>query len=172
MPGDFDRIRYMSVQNVMNVKVISLKASDNVLECWLKLMEHEISGAPVLNDDGTFVGILSTTDILKWIFERYSTADALRKATSAEGDTSATDMESLREITSSISAVAESQVSSLLDTGRPLYSLGANDSLDRALKLMAEFGVNRLPIVKDTKVIGIITRQDIIYMLAGRSRVR
>jgi CBS domain-containing protein len=37
------------------------------------LMRHQISGAPVVESGGTCVGVISTTDILRWVWERNDT---------------------------------------------------------------------------------------------------
>jgi CBS domain-containing protein len=42
--------------------------------------------------------------------------------------------------------------------------------LDRAIKMMADGNVNRLPVVKAGKVVGVLSRQDVIMILAGKSR--
>ncbi|MBU1914319.1 MAG: CBS domain-containing protein, partial [Candidatus Thermoplasmatota archaeon] len=41
-------------------------------------------------------------------------------------------------------------------------------SLYRALHLIAEHNINRLPVVHNNQVVGIVTRQDIIWQIAGR----
>ena len=69
-----------------------------------------------------------------------------------------------------IRAVTESPVGSVIPKDQRILSLSPEDSLDRAIKMMAEHNVNRLPVVKGNQVVGIITRQDIIQIVAGRPR--
>lgn len=170
MQGSFDRYRFMSVQNVMTHEVFCVKASDRVIDAWLSLMEKDISGAPVVDDEGLLVGVMSVTDIYKAVLDRVKKARSLRVATCEPADKDAEERESLRELTLSMRAVAESKVSSLLPMRQELLTLGSNDSLDRALKLIAEHNVNRLPVVKDGRVVGIITRADIIAVFSGKKR--
>lgn len=170
MQGGLDRFRFTSIQNVMTRDVLCVKANDKVVEAWLTLMEKDISGAPVVDDDGLLVGILSVTDIYRAVVERVKKARSLRQVTTEEMDDEVRAREELRELTIAVRAVAEARVSSLLPMKPAVLTLGANDSLDRALKMIAENSINRLPVVKEGKVVGIITRQDVIAVFAGKKR--
>ena len=158
----------MSVNNVMTKDVISVRASEDVKDAWLILMEAEISGAPVVDDSGLLVGVLSVTDIFSAIIERVKKARSLREYTSQLTDPSAIEKEEVRELSLAIRAVAEGKVTSILPKDQKILSLAPDDSLDRAVHMIAEHAVNRLPVVHEGKVIGIITRQDIIWAIAGR----
>ena len=159
----------MSVENAMTKEVTCVKSSERVRDAWLILMEKDISGAPVLDESGALVGVLSVTDIYRAIVDRVLKAKALREATRKIEDPAEEDKEELREMSLAIRAVNELAVSALLPKEQKLFVLGPFDSVERAIRLMAENNVNRLPVVKDGRVIGIITRQDVIHIV---SRVR
>ena len=158
----------MSVNNAMTKDVISVRASSKVRDAWIVLMESDISGAPIVDDNGLPVGVLSVTDIYRGIIERIEKARSLREATTAVLSVEETEKEELRELSLAIRAVAEVQVTAIVPKDQKILSLAPEDSLDRAIRLMAEHNVNRLPVVHDGKVVGIITRQDIIWIIAGR----
>ena len=166
---DPSRIRGMSVQNVMTKEVVTVRADERIRTAWMTLMEHNISGAPVVDGSGSIVGILSMTDIYRSILERSRKARALREATAGTANEEVEEKEGTRELTIAMRAVTESSVSGILPVGQTVHQLGPLDSLERAVKLLAEEGVNRLPVVKNGKVVGIISRQDVICILAGRS---
>ncbi len=170
MEGSTSHSRWMSVDNVMTKDVISLKASTKVLEAWVLLMEADISGAPVVSDSGELRAVLSVTDIYRAILERLSRAKALREARPEPQTEDEVEKEELRELSITIRAVAESQVISIVPSDQKLLFLSPGDSLDRAIHMMAEHNVNRLPVVRDGQVVGIITRQDVIWIIAGRPR--
>ena len=167
---DVSRIRGMSVQNVMVREVVTLNAKDKVRVAWLKLMERDISGAPVLDDDSLIIGMLSMSDINRSIMDRFQKARALRETTTPDTDDATKEREETKELSLAMRAVTDSAVSSLLPMNQKVLALGPLDSLERAIKLMAEINVNRLPVVKEGKVVGIISRQDVIFILAGKSR--
>ena len=165
---DPSRIRGMSIQNVMVRDVVSVRRDGTIREAWMTMMEKGISGVPVTDDAGHLVGVLSLKDIYRSILDRVHKAKILREATSEGLDDEAMRREETRELSLAMRAVTESSVDSLLPEGQKLMQLGPLDSLERAVKMMAENNVNRLPIVKDGKVVGIISRQDVIWVLAGR----
>jgi CBS domain-containing protein len=159
----------MSVQNVMVRDVVTVRADEPIRTAWMSLMEKGISGAPVLDGEVTIVGIISLTDIYRSILERVHKARVLREATTQNMDEETKRKEEARELSLAMRAVTDGMVSSLIPMNQKVHHLGPLDSLERAVKLMAEQNVNRLPIVKDGKVVGIISRQDVIWVLAGRS---
>lgn len=163
-----DRMRWMSVNNAMTRDVISVRASMSVKDAWLTLMEARISGAPVVDEGGSLVGILSVTDIFRAIMEKFQRARSLREATASLLDGVSAEKEELRELSLAIRAVSESDVQSIISKDRKLYTLSPEDSFERAIRIMAEHGVNRLPVVKGSQVVGILTRQDVIWQIGGR----
>jgi CBS domain-containing protein len=160
----------MSVKNVMTHDVVSIRSAQKVRDAWLVLMEADISGAPVVDDSGQLVGVLSNTDIFKAILDRVVKARSLREAMAQISDPEVAEKEEIRELILSIRAVTDSPVTSVLPKDQKILSLSPEDSLDRAIRMLAEHNVNRLPVVKGNQVVGIITRQDIIWVVAGRPR--
>jgi len=163
-----DRMRWMSVNNAMTRDVISVKASASVKDAWLVLMEARISGAPVVDDGGSLVGILSVTDIFRAIMDKFQRARSLREATTSLLDSMASEKEELREMSLAIRAVSEGLVQSIIPKDRKVLTLSPEDSFERAIRMMAEHSVNRLPVVKGHQVVGILTRQDVIWQIGGR----
>jgi len=158
----------MSVKNVMTKEVVSFRATEDVKDAWLVLMEAGLSGAPVVDDSGGLTGILSITDIFRAILERVYKARALRESTTQMMDPEAIEKEEIRELSLAIRAVAESKISTILPKDQKVLSLSPDDSLDRAIHMIAEHSINRLPVVHEDHVVGLITRQDIIWAIAGR----
>lgn len=170
MDGKTGRERWTSVETGMTRNVSMVRSTEKVKDAWLALMRKGISGAPVVDDSGALVGVLSMTDINRAIIERVEKAKALRAATMQFPDKAAEEKEEMRELAVVMRAITECPVCSILPKDQRVYSLGPFDSLERAIKLMAEKSVNLLPVVKDGHVVGVITRQDIILIVSGRSR--
>jgi CBS domain-containing protein len=108
------------------------------------------------------------TDIFKAVLDRVQKARSLRESTTQGADPEAVDRDELRELSLAIRAVAEIKVAAVLPKDQKVLSLAPEDSLDRAIHMIAEHSINRLPVVENDKVVGIITRQDIIWAIAGR----
>jgi CBS domain-containing protein len=170
MAADGQRNLHMSVSSVMTKEVVTASASGKLKDAWLLMMEKGISGLPVVDDSGMLVGILSVTDISSAIADRVSKARSLRQMTSQPPDKETADREELRELSLAIRAVADTSVVALVPKGQEVLNLKPGDSLERAVKILAEKSVNRLPVVREGKVVGIITRQDVIEIIAGVSK--
>ena len=170
MDGRTGRERWTSVDTAMSRNVTVVRSTEKVKDAWLSLMRKRISGAPVVDDSGALVGVLSMTDINRAIIERMEKAKALRAATMQFPDTAAEEKEEMRELAMVMRAITDCSVCSILPKDQKVYSLGPFDSLERAIKLMAEKSVNLLPVVKDGHVVGVVTRQDIVLIVSGKPR--
>lgn len=58
-------MRSMKVKDCMTSKVITLSPDFQVIEAIRILLRHNITAAPVIDDDGELVGIMSQTDCLQ-----------------------------------------------------------------------------------------------------------
>lgn len=139
----------MKVSDVMTRGVISVPPAMPLRDVARLLNEHRISGLPVVDDNGDIVGVISEADLLvkqlsrpvsrrlpmEWIIgERHDPAELRRRAATT-------------------AAEAMSSPAITIDAERPLREAAA---------LMIDRAVNRLPVVADGKVIGIVTRADLV----------
>ncbi len=158
----------MSVNTLMTKEVVFVKASDRVNDAWVLLMEKGITGAPVVNDAGGVVGVLSTRDIYRNIIERYTKARSLRNLMGKEMVPAEEEKEEIRELSLAIRGVVESYVSSIMPKEEKALTISSEDSIERAIHMMAERSANMIPVVKEGRLVGVISRQDIIWLMAGR----
>ncbi|MCK4904568.1 MAG: CBS domain-containing protein [Candidatus Marinimicrobia bacterium] len=123
----------MSVKNYMASELITFKPETNVLAAIRTLLEHKISGAPVVDETGWIVGIISEYDCLKPNLE----------------SSYHNDMGNLvKDIMSS-----------------KIRTIDANASLTQAAELFIKHGVRRLPVVENKKLIGQISRRDVLHAI-------
>ena len=152
----------MNVKDVMNSDVVSCRPDDEISSAAKLLKEHDISGLPVV-DDGKIVGIVTEADVLKllevpehgglWLPSPFEVFEIpIRELINWE-DTK----HMLTDIGSKpISDIMESEV----------YTISAESSIEDASSIMVKHKVNRLPVLDDGELVGIITRGDIIRGLA------
>ncbi len=57
----------ITVADYMATKLITLSAHQTIQEAMDILLKHKISGAPVIDDEGTLIGVISEGDCLKEI---------------------------------------------------------------------------------------------------------
>ena len=143
----------MKVRDVMTTEVATVRAATSLKELARLLAGLGISGVPVVDADGAVVGVVSEGDIL--VKERGPVEETrafvrLRKP-----------LEPGQQVKLAAVTVADAMTS-------PAIVIGPERPVSVAAKLMLEHGVNRLPVVTDGRLVGIVTRADLVRAF-GRS---
>src|SRR5262245_36593457 len=60
-----DRLESLRVGDVMNREVISVSAAQHMIAASPGVVEHGISGAPVIDEQGRCVGVISAADFVR-----------------------------------------------------------------------------------------------------------
>lgn len=139
----------MKVRDVMTSDVVCVAPGTRLKDLARLLLDRRISGAPVVDEAGHLVGVISETDLLAkevgrpmsrrtpldWIFgERPSSSEQRRhEATTVEQAMTA-----------------------------PAMTVAADSPLREAAAIMVDRSVNRLPVTDDGRLAGIITRADLV----------
>ncbi|OHW62587.1 inosine-5'-monophosphate dehydrogenase [Andreesenia angusta] len=144
----------MLAKDIMTKEVIKVH-KDEVVENVIKLLlEKDISGVPVVDDEGMLVGIVSEGDLIykskKFHFPLYFTILD-----------SYIFLEKPKMIEEQVSKMTAYKVESMMST--EVHSAREDDTVEDIATIMNEKGVNRVPVVDESgKVVGIVTRKDII----------
>jgi CBS domain-containing protein len=110
------------------------------------LVEHRISGLPVVDDHGHVLGVVSEADVLpKEAGELPGQPLAWLVGFDVEADRSKLEARLVGEAMSS-----------------PALTIEGDRPVGRAARLMIEKDVNRLPVVEGEELVGIVTRADLI----------
>ena len=64
LPQDLERGPLYHASQIMQTRVISVNVGHSVSDAWRTLRDHTIHQAPVMDDDGRLVGIVSERDLL------------------------------------------------------------------------------------------------------------
>ena len=134
----------MRVRQLMTENVVSVTPDASLRDAAAVLVEHGVSGVPVVEGDEV-VGVLSEGDIvmrasggtergglLTWLFDLGIDNERITAQTVAEAMSS------------------------------PAVTVAPNRPVHEAARLMVDEAVNRLPVVDDGKLVGILTRADIV----------
>ncbi|MCL7411273.1 MAG: CBS domain-containing protein [Methanosarcinaceae archaeon] len=152
----------MNVKDVMNLNVIFCRPDDEISNATKLLKEHDISGLPVV-EDGKVVGIVTEADVLKllevpdhgglWLPSPFEVIEIpIRELINWE--------ETKRMLTD----IGSRPIRDIMES--EVYTISAGSSIETASSMMIKHKVNRLPVLDDEKLVGIITRGDIIRGLA------
>lgn len=143
------KIETKKVKDIMTEEVISVKENDSVLDAIRTLKKNKISGAPVLDEEGKLAGIISEGDILNLI-EYHPFLEPFLELLEDNPD----------DIKETLHMARKRKVSEVMT--KKVITISPDDSVSKAAKIMWEKKINRLPVVEEKKIVGIITRADIL----------
>ncbi len=151
------------VKNYMTKKVITFKPSDKIVDAAKIFVKNRISGAPVI-DHGMVIGVLSLSDITKTVDIHFENNNHFVHP-SPEGLVmsllqTAVDYRKHQRKMKEIGAETIGQIMT-----RKIVSIEPTATIYDAAAKMRKHRVNRLPVVKNKKLVGIIAREDLIRAL-------
>ncbi|MHB1346993.1 MAG: CBS domain-containing protein [Candidatus Humimicrobiaceae bacterium] len=147
-------------KDIMTRKVITINQDASIQELSELLLDHKISGVPVVDNEGKVVGIATEGDIIvkdtNLYFPRYfKLLDSIIY------------LESLTEFKNSLKKHFAIKVSEIMST--EIVSSKPETTVDEIANLMVENKINRIPVLsEDKKPEGIITRADIVRSMITR----
>jgi CBS domain-containing protein len=148
----------MQVKDVMTRNVISVGPEESVLKAARLMLQNRISGLPVIDKDGELVGIVTEGDFL-----RRSEIGTQRRRPK------------WLEFIVGPGRLAEDYVHA---SGRKVDEImtldpcvvGEDDSLEKVVTLMQRRRVKRLPVMRDGRIVGIVSRANLMHGLASLAR--
>jgi CBS domain-containing protein len=136
----------------MTTDVLTLGPDDGVEQAMRTLLERNIDAAPVVDDQGAVVGVLSNGDLIVQESEvHFPTVLTFLGGTFEFGH---------KHFEEELRRALGSKVSDVMST-EPLVCAD-DDTIERAATLMHEHDVSRLPVVRDGRLVGIISRNDVL----------
>jgi CBS domain-containing protein len=141
----------MRVQDVMTRSVISVRPETPVRDVARLLDEHRISGVTVVDEAGALLGVVSEADFL---VEAQGGPAAVRRSPIARLFHRAGDPGTPgdRHFASTAGELMTS----------PVITIGPEELITHAAAVMTSGRINRLPVVEDGRLVGIVTRADLV----------
>lgn len=126
-----------TVKDYMSGKLVTFLPETDVLDAIHELLQHRISGAPVVDNFGNLVGMLSEFDCMSVV------------------------------LTSGYHGEPGGPVSELMVTD--VKTVDADMSIMDVTQLFMKSGLRRFPVIKDNRLVGQISRRDVLRALAHMS---
>ncbi|MGO4338487.1 CBS domain-containing protein [Labrys sp. KB_33_2] len=144
----------MRVADVMTRNVVSVTPQATLSQAIDAMVRAHISGLPVIAEDGRLAGILSEGDLLRrpelgTEKPRASWFSALFKA---------------GHLAQAYAQTHGRRVDDIMT--RDVVVVDQNERIEEAVLLMEQHGIKRLPVVEDGRVIGLLSRADLVRVLA------
>src|SRR3954469_6312413 len=148
------------ISEIMDPNPVTVGPDTSVEDVVAALREHELPGLPVVDADGRLVGIVTESDLV--------IADD-------EGDLhiphyielfgGVVFLEPLRGFEARLKKAAAATARDMM-TADPV-TVDADDPVRKAARLIADSGHNRLPVVEGGRLVGVVTRVDVLGALAA-----
>ena len=145
----------MFVKDIMTFPVITANENETLRDVAIKMLEHKIGALPVVDDEGLIVGFLSETDFTA---KEHSIPFSRNVQAQLFGKWLVKD-----EIIDMYEEAKMVKVKEIMST--PVIYVEEDDKIDVLVKKIMKYNFHRIPVVKDGKPVGIISRRDFLKLL-------
>jgi len=153
----------MLVDDIMTKDVTLLHPEQTISEAVTELAKQGISGAPVVNNDGQLVGIITENDVLNAIKDSGKRLEMVYPSLSMVSVSFIEKMEE-KETIEAFKEIANKKVSDVMT--KTVTTVQSGSKLALVVDFIILKGVNRIPVMDGGNVVGIVSRADIIQGLA------
>jgi CBS domain-containing protein len=138
----------MKVKDIMTKDVVSVKEGATLKEVNSILVKNDISGLPVVDEGGRVIGVITEDDLIRAILPSYQEITSeemfLQDAENIEKNASEASKRRVKDIMSKNPITVDEEM--------PVMKAGA---------IMLARKVKRLPVVRDGKLVGVVSRTNI-----------
>jgi CBS domain-containing protein len=144
------------VRDVMTREVVTVPKSATLYQAALLMHRHHVSGLPVVAARGRLIGVITETDVMRILSQEIGqTALGVLVAPAGAGGRTQEGLLGRYRHTLKRTRVAVAM------TPDPV-SIGPEATIEEASRALIEHKVNRLPIVDGDRLVGILSREDVV----------
>lgn len=148
----------MRAADFMTIGAATIRPDASIREAARVMLDHRISGLPVVDEGGNLVGIVSEGDLL-------------REAARGEGAPRHW-LETVAEPESPRRAATLAPASTVREVmTAAVVTVSANTPVREVVDLMQRHGIKRVPVVEGNKLVGIVSRADLLRGLAREAEL-
>jgi len=138
----------MQVKEIMKTNIITIKKGTGLKETAKILADNKISGAPVVDEKGRLIGIISEKDIFRALYPDY---EEFYLDTGLRVD--------FEKVEDRISEILKLKVEDIMI--KNVISVTPETSIVKIGAIMLARNIHRVMVLKENKPLGIVTRRDI-----------
>jgi CBS domain-containing protein len=147
----------LTAKEIMTKDVITVKPDTSIEELASLLVEHQISGAPVVDDSGNLYGIVTENDLI-------SRSKRLHIPTVVSFLDAAIYLESSKKFEQEVKRLTATKVGEICT--RKVVTISEDTPIVDIATTMDEKKVYLLPVVRNGKVLGIVGKRDMVKAAA------
>ena len=148
----------LTVADIMDTDPVTVTPEDDVETVVRLLRTHELPGVPVVNDGGRPIGIVTESDLIIGDEE-----GDLHLPHYIELMGGIVYLEPLRRFEARLRKAAASKVKDLMTADPTTIEAGAG--IHDAGRIIVRSGHNRLPVIEHGRLVGVVTRVDVLEAL-------
>ncbi|MDA8212479.1 MAG: CBS domain-containing protein [Clostridia bacterium] len=146
----------MQAKDIMTTDVITVAPEATVEEVAKIITDRGVSGVPVVDSNGKLVGIVTEGDII-------ARSKKLHIPTHFQLLGGVIYLEGTKKLEKDLQKMVAFQVKDLMTA--KVFTVGPEAPVEEIATIMTEERVNRIPVVEHGKLVGIISRADIVRTL-------
>ncbi|CAB3825790.1 MAG: CBS domain-containing protein [Achromobacter sp.] len=149
----------MRASELMTPNPYCVNARTPVSHIMRAMVEREISAVMVLGDDGTLIGLVSEGDLVRRQDSAHQKKLDHWLALLAEGE--ALNLEFLHSL-----QLSERSAASVMSS--PVITVEESAPLSRIADLLLKHAIKRVPVTREGKLVGVVSRRDILRALLAQ----
>jgi CBS domain-containing protein len=150
----------LTVAEIMDRDPVTVSPGDDVERVIRLLREHELPGVPVVENGDRLVGIVTENDLVL----REEDAD-LHLPHYLELFGGVVFLEPLKHLEDKLRKAFATRVSEMMTAD--VRTIAPTAGVHEAARLISSSGHNRLPVTQDGRLVGVVTRVDLLAALSG-----
>jgi CBS domain-containing protein len=148
-------VRESPVSDWMSTEVVSFRPDENVRDAMRRLVQTDVDGGPVVDAEGRVVGVLSTSDLIVKEAELHFPTVFNFLGVDVQWPSF-----KHRHLDDDIAKALGATVGEVMD-GEPVV-VAPTATLETAATLMHDEDVSRLPVVDGGRLVGLLSRNDVL----------
>lgn len=142
----------MNAKDIMTTKVVTLSLGNSIKHAAQIMLDHHVSGLPVIGDDENLIGVISEGDLLR------RTELGLSRLTAPDQPAAFAEQRAAAYVKSHSWNVGDVMTTSVV-------KVEEDTSIVQVAALMDEHRIKRLPVMREGKLVGIVSRRDLLRVI-------
>jgi len=148
----------MKAKEIMNKDVITIRKDSTIEEIAKLLTDNKISGVPVVDEESHIIGMVTQKDLLyKDVEPRFPAFIQILGGYIY--------LDGVKEYNEELKKLVATTADQIMT--HKVVTVGLDAEVEEIAKLMVEKNINRIPVVDEGKLAGIISRADIVKYLSS-----
>lgn len=154
----------MLVKEAMTPDPITCNAKDSISSAGMLMRSKHIGGLPVMKD-GKLAGMVTETDLLRLLMTKGPSDDLWLPSPFEVIELPIRELMNWERTKEALTDIWSRSVESIMSS--PAVTISPGDDIEDAASMMLQKKIDRLAVVDNGKLTGIITREDIVWAISG-----